>query len=444
MCNIGDVLNGADLGNGCPPCGRTLEWAGTISNRTVRTNLRTPLLLVLACCVAGCARFPATPEITAPDNQMIVTLVVAGPIRADYYYFFAIDPGEDATQGPVPVVQGPYWGNGWGTGPFTQFVQYHLNQYEIDQPLAVVSIADGGGFLLSVAGSPTNAQSGTHVIVVGPVSPGDATVGGTGTVASVANLSDQNASTLTIATDLAGRTVAGSVTFTKANNGGRDLTPAEQAAIDALNAGGITLASDSLSALGLQLTLNSPPQAGSQTITVSPTTAQAQDTFTPFGPFGPTSTTGTLVANGTNTPATSPIPGLGITCSSLIPGAQATLHAETDSTAVPIFPYRPFQSVIPGPTDSALHFTLDMDAIQPNLRQVQVNFITTNQIVIDPNNVGEKLFDALGLYGNDYLSLLVNVSTVYTNEQAPVLELDGDCSDSSLDIIDWQIEILRS
>ncbi len=374
---------------------------------------------------------------------MIVTLTLAGPVRGDYYYFFPIDPSGDATQGPVPVVLGPYWGNGWGTGPFSQFVQYHLNQYEIDRPLAVVTIADGGGFLLAISGSPTNAQSGTHVIVVGALTLGQATVAGTGTIASATNLSDQNAGDLDIATDPAGRTIAGSVTFTKAPNGGRALTPAEQAVIDGLNAGGVTLAPESLSTLGLQLTLN-PLQAGSQTITVSPTTAQAGDTFTPFGPFSPTTTTGVLVANGTNNPSTSPVRGLSITCSSLSTGAQASLHAETDSTAVPVFPYRPFQSVIPAAGDPVLHFTLDMDNIQPNLSQVQVNFITTNQIIIDPNNVGGKLFDALGPYGNDYLSLLVNVPTVYTNDQSPVPELAGDCEDASLDIVDWRIEILRS
>ncbi len=425
---------------GClhPTC--RLEWSRMVRKPSV-VDLRRFFLLVLACCLAGCARFPEDGGTTAPDNQLVVTFTMAGPVRGDYYYFFPIDPSEDATQGPLPVVQGPYWGNGWGTGPFTQFVQYHLNQYSVNRPVAVITVSDSGGFLLSTSGSPTNAQSGTHAITVGPVSLGTATVSGSGTIATVSNLSDQNAGTLTIATDLTGRTVAGSVAFTPALNGGRSLTPAEQAVIDALNAGGVTLAEDSLSVLGLGLTLNSPPLPGSQTIAVPPTTAQASATFTPFGPFPPATTTGLLVANGYNDPTTSAVPGLRIRCSALNLGAQATLHAETDPT--PIFLYLPFESVIPPAGTNTIHFTLDLDLVQPNLGQAQVNFITTNEIIIDPNNVGAKVYDALGPRGNDYLSLLVDIPTTYTNDQAPVPELADDCTDPSLDIVDWRIEVLR-
>lgn len=400
------------------------------------------ILLLLPACAAGCALFPENPGPPAPKNQLIVTWSMAGPVRSDYYYFFPMDPGTDATQGPVPVVQGPYWGNGWGTGPFTQFVEYHLNQYSVSRPVAVITVLGSGGFLLQTSGSPTNAQSGTHVITVGAVSLGQATVAGTGAIAGVTNLSDQNAGTLTMATGMTGRTVGGSVAFAPATNGGRALTAQEQAAVDTLNAGGVLLVADSLSALGLQLALNAPPQPGAQTITIAPTTAQASATFTPLGPLGPTTTTGQLLANGVNEAATSPAPGLVIRCGVLTQGAQASLHAETDST--PIFLYLPFQSVVPQPQGNTLRFTLDMDLIQPNLRQLQVNFITTNEIIIDPNNVGNKLYDALGTYGNDYLSLPVDIPTVYTNDQAPVPELAGDCPDASLDIVDWRIEVLRS
>jgi len=404
-------------------------------------NPRKLLLALLAVCwLAGCARFPEDGQNVAPSNQMIVTCTTAGPINPDYYYFFPIDPGTDASQGPVPVVQGPYWGNGWGTGPFTQFVQFHLNQYSVNRPLAVVTVTNNGGFLLATAESPTNAQSGTHTITVGALTLGAVTVAGAGTIASASNLSDQNAGVLTIATDLTGRTVAGTVAFTPASNGGRALTSEEQALIDGLNAGGVLLTEDSLALLGLSLVLNSPPQPGLQTLTVAPTVAEAQAVFAPFGPFSPTTTSGLLLANGFNDSASSPIPGLALRCSTLTPGAQATLQAETDST--PIFLYLPYQSVLPS-GGNTLRFTLDMDLIAANLTQVQVNFITTNQIVIDPNNVGEKIYDALGPYGNDYLSLLVDIPRTYTNASSPIPELPDDCEDPSLDIVDWRIEVLR-
>ena len=55
-------------------------------------------------------------------NQLIVEITFADAIDPrSFHYFFAINTDPNAT-GPVPVVASP-WGNGWGAGRITHFVQ---------------------------------------------------------------------------------------------------------------------------------------------------------------------------------------------------------------------------------------------------------------------------------------------------------------------------------
>jgi len=72
------------------------------------------LLFVLL--VAGCARYPAS---AGPSDLPPVTIhteiTLNGDYNPAYYYFFAVDTNGDDSNGPVPVVAGPEYGNGWGT-----------------------------------------------------------------------------------------------------------------------------------------------------------------------------------------------------------------------------------------------------------------------------------------------------------------------------------------
>jgi hypothetical protein len=99
--------------------------------------------------LCGCARFPETPVAdTVPARTLLSTITVAGEINPVYYYFFAINTDGDPARGPIPIVVGIEFGNGWGTldnlgpdEPLVQppfWVQYHngvFEQYRNGQPI---------------------------------------------------------------------------------------------------------------------------------------------------------------------------------------------------------------------------------------------------------------------------------------------------------------------
>jgi hypothetical protein len=57
-------------------------------------------------------------------NQLIVQVTVRGQVNPSRFYFVAFNATDDTntTQGPQPVVSCP-WGNGWGAGAITHYVQ---------------------------------------------------------------------------------------------------------------------------------------------------------------------------------------------------------------------------------------------------------------------------------------------------------------------------------
>ncbi|MDW8104621.1 MAG: hypothetical protein RMK92_06375 [Armatimonadota bacterium] len=87
--------------------------------RIVVVGLCAPLLL------AGCARFPQ--EGQASSKRLVVQFRVAGQIRPEYYYFILIDNDSDfvGANGPVPPIAPPWGGNGFATGSFQFFAEYH-------------------------------------------------------------------------------------------------------------------------------------------------------------------------------------------------------------------------------------------------------------------------------------------------------------------------------
>jgi hypothetical protein len=107
----------------------------------------------------GCAKAPGG---GGSGIRLVVTLRYNGPIRDNYHYFFLIrNAGDDVGRnGPIPVIEPPYGGNGFATGKFpssataalTDFVHYNRT----DQPFV-----SGSGYSLyhvpgGTQGNPQN------------------------------------------------------------------------------------------------------------------------------------------------------------------------------------------------------------------------------------------------------------------------------------------------
>jgi hypothetical protein len=88
-------------------------------------------------------------------------------------------------------------------------------------------------------------------------------------------------------------------------------------------------------------------------------------------------------------------------------------------------------------------FTLDLDLIDPGrtAQSMQINFITCDVIPIDPDWTGARDYDGLGPSGNDYVTISLTESRVYTNDDLGGLESSGDCPNENLDIVDWSVEV---
>ncbi len=92
-----------------------------------------------------------------------------------------------------------------------------------------------------------------------------------------------------------------------------------------------------------------------------------------------------------------------------------------------------------------------------SIRYVQINFVNTNTVPVDPNYTGLKLFDALGDGTqpggiNDYISIDVSKAATYQNSDKN-LEGPNDVvqvgngtfqvvNEPDLDIVNWQVQIV--
>src|SRR3972149_5403427 len=105
-----------------------------------------------------------------------ITLRVAGTIRDNFYYFVAFDTDNDnGADFPVPVAAGPYWGNGWGTGAITYYLEYHNGQYNLFAANLNVTLSDATGGFQAVSGTLTGHDNGVLRLTVTGVSLGSAT-----------------------------------------------------------------------------------------------------------------------------------------------------------------------------------------------------------------------------------------------------------------------------
>jgi hypothetical protein len=95
---------------------------------------------------SGCARYP-TGVLSSAPALLITSVQVAGNINPSYYYFIALQASQnsagvqDSNYLDANLALGPFavfqvdpntgsWGNGWGTGKITDYVEYHNGQAE--------------------------------------------------------------------------------------------------------------------------------------------------------------------------------------------------------------------------------------------------------------------------------------------------------------------------
>ncbi len=409
-----------------------------------------PILLVVLL-LAGCGR-GGEGQAVGPQVVLDIHTRMAGPINDAFYYFIPLDTdGDFGRDGPVPVAAGPYWQNGWGTGSFSHYVEYHLGQYNVFRVNLEPVLQTPGGGITAVSGSPVTTDSGIHTLTVNSLQYGAATISGTGMITAAANTGLQAAGTLSMQTTAEGRVVADSLSWTPAADGGRPLTAAEQTALDALNTGSVYLTSEALAALGLSLSLT-PPAAGSQIMQIEPAIASVESRFVLTSTGEAITTTGELQANSRSSTNATLIPGVTLTTHDLTVGGQAVLALNLSPNATLLGP--PFDYVLPAGGNS-LQVTIDLAMLGDNIPDLSLNIITTNELIFDPTITDPNLhsYDGLGRMGNRYITFrttqyqtITNSSGLFEQELANDPTLTGPTTQqerNSIDIIDWSVTIRR-
>lgn len=404
--------------------------------------LSVPLLLT------GCARGGDGTSVV-PEKVLDFVVRFAGNVQDNFYYFIAIDAdGDDGLDGPLPVAAGPQWYNGWGTGSFTHYVEYHQGRYELYRAELDPVLQTAAGGIISATGTPLSNDAGSAELTVLSINYGAASVTGAGMISAAGNVGFQSAGTIQLQTDASGDVVAATVVYTPAASGSRDLTLAEQTQIDTLNGGGQPLTANSLQALGINLTVGAAA-AGTQTITIAPTDANINVVFTPeSGPI--TTTAATLNANSSTATATPPIPGVQIAAADFVLAQTATIELQTSELATLIGP--PYEYTDPA-GGSTLRFTIDADQLGTNVSNVSINVISTTELIFDPNITlpNQNVYDGLGHLGNSYITLSLNEYRTTTNseglferEEAGDNTLEGPATQlekNAVDIVDWTITL---
>jgi hypothetical protein len=433
------------------------ERGGGMKLGSIRRSLALGALALLAGSVtllSGCAWGGEDIEPVIPSVVIDLVATYNAPIQDRFYYYIALDAGGDfGATGPVPVAAGPNWGNGWGTGSITHYVEYHAGRYELFRATFDPELEQAGGGITAVSGIPDSFIAGVHTITINALNPGAATVQGDGAIAAVQNASFQAAGSLTISTTAAGEVVAGSIAWSPAAAGSRPLTAAEQAQVDALNAGGVQLTEDALGALGLTLALSTEADlSGDQVIEIAPTTALVTDRFNPDEPAAPPTTTqSTLPANNRAVIADGPIPGLVIVTGDLVPGGTAQIRLLPGPVGQSLG--FPFQAVLPNGGRS-LRVTLDLRQLGADVPNLSVNFISTTELIFSAVvvNPDENTYDALGPLGNDYVTFPTNEFTTIQNGDFIPQEGAGDPTlvgratveeRAAVDLVDWSITTRR-
>ena len=128
--------------------------------------------LLLAVLLSGCANTGSLGGTIIPTAVLDVVFRMAAPIDENSYYFLALNAGGEVNSYPVPVAAGPYWGNGWGTGAITHYVEYHLGQYNLFETQLNAFLSSHSGGFKSIAGNVTGSEAGSYVLTVTSVAAG--------------------------------------------------------------------------------------------------------------------------------------------------------------------------------------------------------------------------------------------------------------------------------
>ncbi len=406
-------------------------------------------LLALAAVLGGCAR--GGEDVPSPVPAAVLEIVWRMDVAVNdaFHYYVAFDTDKDqGADFPVPVASGPYWGNGWGTGSITHFLEYHVGQYQLYRTDLDVEIRDKSGGFVDVLADLAGGETGEYTVTVSALTLGGVTLTGAGAIAAVANDADQNAGTLALATNSDGTVVPGSVVFTPAGDGGRALDAAEQAQIDALNAGGL-LDPGSLDELGLTLTLAAGPDlSGSQSLAVAPAVAEVDVAFESASTGQISSSTATVTANSSQSTADPPIADVDFVTADLAVDDRMVIGVVVTETATLIGP--PYEYVLPLDSNT-LRATIDLADLGHNLTNISINFITTTELIFDPTivNPDDNTYDGLGRLGNDAIRLFdpseflpISNDTAFIREEAGDSTLLGPATQyeqAAVDIVDWQI-----
>jgi hypothetical protein len=106
----------------------------------------------------------------------------------------------------------------------------------------------------------------------------------------------------------------------------------------------------------------------------------------------------------------------------------------------------PINFATPPTGATKLQFSIDLGQLATptvpatSISQININFITTDVVPVDPNFPGPKYFDGLGVSGNDFVTISVLTNQVYSNSRTNI-EQAGDVPIPNLDIIDWSVEV---
>lgn len=91
---------------------------------------------------------------------------------------------------------------------------------------------------------------------------------------------------------------------------------------------------------------------------------------------------------------------------------------------------------------STLRFIIDFSQIATAtipiaaIRQLDINFITTNMLPVDYDPHQGREWDALGPSGQDYVTIDTTLDRIYSDNDA-----EGDVTDPDLDIIYWSVQV---
>ncbi len=113
-------------------------------------------------------------------------------------------------------------------------------------------------------------------------------------------------------------------------------------------------------------------------------------------------------------------------------------------TARPLGP--PLDFAFPQPNQ--VRVTLDLQQLfpppEPLPERLELNFISVNELKTNPyDNTPRSGFDALGVTGNEFVSIPITSTQTFRNGQGAVLEISGDARIESLDLTDWEVRVIR-